>query len=96
MFKLLEEECHALDMIAAKDSSNQVFSQASSSFREYRSKVQELSNLESSREDAKAQAEKIDQVYTSASLVLNNSEQLEVLKNGALYYRRLMTELVRS
>lgn len=94
VFKLLEDECHALDLsaVAGNTSTPHDFSKASSPFREYHSKLQELSSLIATLADAQAQAESIEQAYTSASLMnyIGNEQQLDLLKNGALYYRTLM------
>ncbi len=58
-----------MDMIAVNSSTDPNFSHASNPFREYRSKLTEMATLISTKEDAQAQAEGIEQVYTSFALL---------------------------
>lgn len=76
------------------DSSDQVFSEVSISFKECRSKVKEISKLQSSKDETEAHAVRIKQVCTSLSLLTGNSPLLELLNQSALHYRRLIAELV--
>ena len=96
MFTLLEEECHAMDMVAAQESTDQDFSCASDPFKQYHAMIQQLSALISTKEDAQANADKIDQVYTLLSVQYEDSPQVELLKNSAIHYHRLMAEVVST
>ncbi len=72
-------------MTAAQDSTDQDFSLASNPFNQYHSMIQKISSLQLKKEDAKIQAEKLEQVYTLLSLQHANSPQLEMFKNSAIY-----------
>ena len=82
-------------VVATNNSSDMDCSQASSPFKQYRSTVQQMSSLKSSRDKAQSDAEVMEQLHTHLSL-LGDSPQLKSLKESALYNRRLVAEIVSS
>ena len=98
IFTLLEDDCLAMDMALAKadNSADQDLSDASDPFLQYCSMIQQVSSLKTTKEDAQVQAEKIEQLHTLLTLQHGDSPQTEVLKNSALYYRRLVCEAVSN
>ena len=77
-----------------QDSAGQDLSQASNPFQQYRSTLDQISSLQSRKDDARVQAEELEQLYILLTLQHCDYPHAELLKNSALYYWRLMSECV--
>jgi sulfur transfer protein SufE len=88
-------------MAAAHHSTESEFAEASDPFKKYRSMIQEASSLNTSKREARAQAESIEQIYSVIAIALasesgGENDEIRMLRNTISYYRTLMDEIFRK
>lgn len=95
LFSLLEEDCHVLDMKLANSSSlpTEQAEQTSIPFQKYNESIKQIERLKNDLQDAIKERSASEQLITLYT-VTENSSLLPACHEAALYYKRLVTELV--
>ena len=92
---MLEDECHSLDIELATSSASVDTTLTSQPFKEYREKYVELEKLKDLK-NATEELRAAEQLFTLFTINGENLQAVNACQNGAIYYNRLVTEIVRS
>ena len=94
VFSLLEDKCHMLDVtLTSKAHTNIEEALTSKPFQDYWSNCDNQSKLEKDLYNAKKEFTAAEQLITFFS-ILQNEVQMQACQDAAVYYKRLIVEIV--